>query len=67
MSLTFTTDKPTTAGNFYFRTDVSEGVLLNIYPDENDILRAAVMLPANWNYRPVFALADLEGEWALAD
>jgi len=41
MSLTFTADKPTTAGNFYFRTDVSEGVLLNIYPDENEILRAA--------------------------
>jgi len=25
------------------------------------------MLPAAWNYRPVFALADLDGEWAPAD
>lgn len=67
MSLIFTTDKPTTAGNYYFRTSEVEGVLLNVAPDENDTLRAAVMLPASWNYRPVFSLADLEGEWAPAD
>lgn len=67
MIITFTTDKPTTAGNYFYRTADGEGCLMHVDEDDNNVLRAAAMLPASWNIRPVFAVADLEGEWASAE
>lgn len=67
MSLTFTSTAPTAAGNFYYRTADGEACLMNVTADDAGVLRAAAMLPAAWNIRPVFAVSDLAGEWAPAD